>query len=133
MRKLKFFLIFFVLCSAFSWCLAIYYFIKPDFNDKQCETVRENYKKIQIGMNKDEVLLLIGKEPRYQISRYPGIFPEQKTVWEFWMLCSELNSCIFDQSVGRVVCHKWQMIAFDNETEKLVKIFSDDLEKIGFD
>jgi hypothetical protein len=133
MRKLKFLIIFLILCSPIPSCLVLYYVITPDFSKKQCEIVRENYKKIRIGMKKEEILLLIGKEPRYQISRYPGIFPEQKTVWEFWMLCSDFNSCIFDQSVKRVVCHKWQMIAFDAETGKVVKIFSDDLEKIGFD
>jgi hypothetical protein len=113
--------------------LFAYKFFAPDFNEKQRETIREKYKKIRIGMNKEEVLLLIGKEPRYQISRYPGIFPEQKTVWEFWMLCADLNSCILVESLGRVQCYEWQMIAFDTETGKVVKIFSDDLERIGFD
>ncbi|AFZ34588.1 hypothetical protein Sta7437_1008 [Stanieria cyanosphaera PCC 7437] len=49
------------------------------------------------------------------------------------MLCSDLNSCIFVKSLGRVQCYEWQMIAFNTETGKVVKVFSDDPERIGFE
>lgn len=120
MIKLKILFAFFILCSLIPSCLVIYIIFIPGFSEKQCEIIRENYKKIRIGMNKEEVLLQIGKEPHYKVSRDPGFFLEQKTVWEFWMLCKEKP-------------YKWQMIAFDTETGKVVKIFSDSPERIGFD
>jgi hypothetical protein len=121
MKKLKFFLVFLVLCVSIPSCLFVYKFFAPDFSEKQCKIIKENYKKLRIGMNKEEVLVLIGKEPRYQIYPYSRVvFPEQRTQWEIWMLCKEKP-------------YKWQMIAFDTETEKVVKIFSDDPERVGFD
>jgi hypothetical protein len=122
MKKLKFFLIFFFICSLTPGFLVAYIIFRPpDFSKKRCELVQENYKKIQIEMNKEEVLLLIGKEPRYKVYPYAGVvFPYQKTQWEIWMLCKEKP-------------YKWQMIAFDIETEKVVKIFSDDPERVGFE
>lgn len=121
MTKLKFLIIFLILCSPIPSCLVFYYVITPDFSEKQCELVRKNYKKIRIGMNKEEVLLLIGKEPRYKVYPYAEVvFPYQKTQWEIWLLCKEKP-------------YKWQMIAFDTETRKVVKIFSDSPERIGFE
>jgi hypothetical protein len=121
MKLLKLFLIFFFVCSLIPGLLVAYIiFNSPGFSEKQCEVIKGNYKKLRIGMNKQEVLLLIGKEPGYQLTRYPGFFPEQNTVWEFWMLCKEKP-------------YKWQMIAFDTETGKVVKNFSDDPERVGFE
>jgi hypothetical protein len=121
MIKLRFLIIFLILCISIPSCLFVYKFFAPEFSEKQCETVRENYKKIRIGMNKEEVLLLIGKEPRYKVYPYAGVvFPYQKTQWEIWLLCKEKP-------------YKWQMIAFDTETGKAVKLFSDSPERIGFE
>jgi hypothetical protein len=123
MKILKFFLISLcilcILTPGFS--LAYIIFRLHDFSEKRCEIVRENYKKIQIGMNKEEVLFLIEKKPLFRVYRNSGtIFPEQKKQWEIWRLCKEKP-------------YKWQMIAFDTETEKVVKIFSDDPERVGFE
>ena len=120
MNKLKKTIILVVSFYFLAVSLIIYSFLSPNFTKKECEVIRKNFGKLKIGMSKEEVLLLIGKESDYKIYRYPRIFPEQKTVWEFWLLCKEKP-------------YKWQMIAFDSETEKVVKVFYDELERIGFD
>lgn len=94
--------------------------------------MRKNFERIKIGMNKQEILLVINSEPKSKVYLYPGFFPKQKTEWEIWMLCADLDSCIFVQSLGRKQCYEWHMIAFDTQTGKVIKIFSDNPERIGF-
>ena len=111
--------------------IIIYNFLTPVYSEQDCEVIRQNYEKLKLGMNKEEVLLLIKKEPDYKVYRYSDFFPEQETEWEIWLLCKDFNSCIID-SLGQEQCYEWQMIAFDTETGKVVKIFSDDPERVGF-
>ena len=134
MDKLKKIIILFVSFYFLAVSLIIYSFLSPDFSKKECEAIRANFGKIKIGMSKEEILMLIKKEPDYQTSRYPGVFREQKTVWEFWLLCSDPDSCVVINPIAKQ-CSRWQIVAFDYETEKVVKIFDDEdeLERIGFD
>ena len=130
--KLNFLIIFLILCISISSCLITYSFFRPDFNKKQCEAIRENYGKITIGMNREEVTLLLNSRVRNRVYPYSGvIFPEQWAQWEVWLLCKDLNSCIKAVS-GKEQCYEWLMVAFDIKTGKVVKIFSDDPERIGF-
>jgi len=121
------------LCILVPSCLVTYSFFQPDYSQKECEAIRANYENIKVGMNKEEVLSFIGSEPSSKVYPYSKVaFPEQETQWEIWMLCADLNSCIYVESLGREQCYEWQMIAFDFQTGKVVKIFSDDPERIGF-
>jgi len=126
MIKLKFFLIAIFIGLITSSCVTlIIQATRPAFTDKQCEVVRENFEKLKIGMTKDEIFPLIGgKRPR-KIIRNPGQFSEQKTKWEIYPLCYDLESCIIKKSEKKV-CYEWQMIAFDTETNKVIKIFSEE-------
>lgn len=117
-----------ILIFAFS---LIYEFLTPKINNDKCEAIRERYEKIKIGMSKDEVISLINTEPNGKVYRHSGFFSEQKSEWEIWILCADLNSCITIKT-GKKQCYKWQMLAFDTTTQKVIKIFSDDPEKIGF-
>ena len=132
MDKLKKIIILFVSFYFLAVSLIIYSFLSPNFSKKECEAIRENFGKIKIGMSKKEVLLVIKKEPDYKLNHAPGLFPEQKTEWEIWMLCADLNSCIFVESLGREQCYEWHMIAFNSQTGKVIKFFSDDPDKVGF-
>ena len=130
--KLKFLIIFLILYISIPSCLITYSFFRPDFSKKQCEAIRENYGKIRIGMNREEVISLLNSIVRSKVYPYSGvIFPEQQTQWEVWLLCKDLNSCIMTAS-GKEQCYEWLMVAFDIKTGKVVKIFSDDPERIGF-
>lgn len=120
MARLKLVIVSVVIGYFLCWALVIYKSIEPDYSQKECDIIKKNFDQIELGMSKKEVLSIINKEPDYKISRYPGLFLEQKTVWEFWLLCKEKP-------------YQWQMIAFDSETEKVVKVFYDELERIGFD
>jgi len=70
-------------------------------------------------MSKEEVLSIIKNKPDYRFNHSPGLFPEQNTDWEIWMLCADLDSCIFEESLGRERCYKSHMIAFDSQTGKV--------------
>lgn len=131
MSKLKIVIIYFILGYFLFWTLAIYKYTKPDFSENQCEVIRQNFYQIELGMSKGEVLSIINKEPSNKVYRSPGFFPEQNTEWEFWMLCADLSSCIVTSS-GKEQCYEWHMLAFDTQTQKVVKIFSDNPERIGF-
>ena len=131
MSKLKTAIIYFILGYFIFWALVVYKYTEPDFSNNECETIRENYEQIKPGMSKEEVLLLIDSEPRNKIYPYSGVFPEQKTQWEIWLLCAELGSCIVADS-GIEKCYKWQMVAFDSKTEKVIKAFHDSPDRVGF-
>ena len=132
MIKPKFLITLLVLCILIPSCLISYSFFRPDFNKKQCEVIRENFGKIKIGMNREEVLSLLDARVRTKIYPYAGVIsPEQKTQWEIWLLCKDVNSCVVTNS-GSKNCSKWLMVAFDFETGKVVKIFSDTPDNIGF-
>jgi hypothetical protein len=55
MKLLKLFLIFLFVCSLIPGLLVAYIiFSSPGFSEKQCEVIKGNYKKLRIGMNKQE-------------------------------------------------------------------------------
>ena len=114
-----------------SSCAFIKYQITPEYTNKQCSIVRKNFYKLKIGMNKSDVIPLIGGKRIKDILLNPNYFPEQKNVWEIWPLCYEPKSCIKNNS-NQKKCYEWQMIAFDSATGKVIKIFSDNPEMIGF-
>jgi len=117
MKKSKLLITFLILSILIPSFLIIYSFLKPNFSKPE--------------MSKKEVLLLIGKEPYYKIHKYSKIFPEQKNDWEFWMLCSDLDSCnVYNLFLKN--CTRWQMLAFDTKTEKVTKVFYDSPERVGF-
>lgn len=132
MNKLKVLIASFVLLPFLFGSLALYAFLKPDFSKAECEAIRKNLNKIQLGMSKEEVLLIL-KQDEIESIVYPTslLFPEQKSQWEFWLLCADLNSCIVEDS-GKEQCYEWHMLAFDSKTEKVIKVFSDSPERIGF-
>ena len=125
------FLLFLISVSSYG-CTFINHTFTPNYTEKQCEQIESNFDQLKNGMDKTEVISLIGKESRYKVYRYPGFFLEQKNEWEIWILCVDSESCIFQQSLGREQCYKWHMIAFDVKTGKLVKVFSDNPERVGF-
>lgn len=135
MAKFKDLIISIVVSFSLSWLLFcflfIYSYVKPDYSKKECEVVRQNFDEIKPGMSKEEVLLLINSEPRSKIFPYSGVFPEQKTQWEIWLLCADLDSCIVADSDIKT-CYEWQMIAFDSKTEKVIKAFYDSPDRVGF-
>lgn len=131
MSKLKTLIISLVSCYLLAWALVFYEFTKPDYSKNECEVIRKNFDKIKLGMSKEAVLLLINTEPSSKIHRYPGFFLEQNTDWEIWMLCANLNSCVVT-NLGNKQCYEWQMVAFDSQTERVVKVFSDNPERVGF-
>ena len=92
----------------------------PNYTEEQCKQIKSNFDRLKIGITKTEVISLIGKESREKIYPYSGLFPEHKSQWEIWLLCKEKP-------------YQWQMVAFDMKTGKLVKVFSDELERIGFE
>jgi len=132
MKKLKFLITFTVLSALIASCIISYNFFRPDFSKNQCEAIRENFGKIKTGMDKEEVESLLSAKVRSKIYPYTAVFPEQQAQWEIWMLCADLNSCIFVASLGREQCYKWHMIAFDTQTGKVVKVFSDSPDRVGF-
>lgn len=130
MIMLKVFITILFLSTSISSC-SIYNFFAPDFTKKECEYIRKKLPKIQRGMTKEKVFTLINTEIKSKVYPHSGLFPEHKTQWEIWILCVDLDSCITANS-GSKQCYKWHMIAFDVETNKVVKVFSDDPERIGF-
>ena len=104
----------------------------PGYTEKECQQIEANLDKFKIGMDRIEVISLIGKESGDIIHLNPGMFPEQKTKWEVWRLCVDPKSCMFVESLGKEWCHESYMVAFDLETGKLIKVFSDDPEMTGF-
>lgn len=133
MEKFQFLIIFSVLSILIPSGIISYSFFRPDFSKKQCDTIRANFGKIKTGMNKKEVESFLSSKARTKIYPNAGvIFPEQKDQWEIWLLCQDLNSCIFVTSLDREHCYEWHMIAFDVETETVVKVFSDDPDRVGF-
>jgi len=131
MKKSKLLITFLILSILIPSFLIIYSFLKPNFSKKECKIIRQKFEKIKPEMSKKEVLLLIGKEPYYKIHKYSKIFPEQKNDWEFWMLCSDLDSCnVYNLFLKN--CTRWQMLAFDTKTEKVTKVFYDSPERVGF-
>lgn len=131
MNKLKKIIVYLVSGYLLFWLLVIYKFTEPNLSTKECEVIRQNFDKIKLGMSNEEVLLLIYSEPESKIYPYSEVFPEQKIQWEIWLLCADLNSCIVTDS-GRKQCYEWQMVAFDSQTGKVVKVFYDNPERVGF-
>lgn len=122
-----------LLMSVTSYgCTFINHTFTANYTKQECQQIEANIDKLKIGMNKTKVISLIGKESRDKVYPNLGLFPEHKSQWEIWLLCVDSNSCVFQQSLGREQCYKWHMIAFDVETGKLVKVFSDNPERIGF-
>jgi murein tripeptide amidase MpaA len=122
MIKLKIAIV--ALCLSFttSSCIFIGNAFRTGYTEKQCNQIAANFDKLKIGINKSEVINLIGEESDNKIYPNPGYskaLPEQKTQWKIWLLCQEQP-------------YQWQMIAFDIHTQKLVKVFSDDPDTIGF-
>lgn len=132
MIKLKIVIVALCLSITNSSCNFIGNVLRTGYTNEQCNQIAANFDKLKIGMAKNEVINLIGEESNNIIYRSPGLFPEQKTEWEIWMLCVDSKSCIFQQSLGREQCYRWHMIAFDTKNNKLIKVFSDDPERIGF-
>ncbi|MEM8677355.1 MAG: hypothetical protein AAGF83_26375, partial [Cyanobacteria bacterium P01_G01_bin.67] len=113
-------------------CLFIYYAFTPHYTKEECKQIKSNLNQLRIGMTKIEVISLIRKESKDKVYPYSGLFPEHKTQWEILMLCVDSDSCIYVKTLEREQCREWHMIAFDAQTGKVVKIFSDDPERIGF-
>ena len=132
MIKFKIIILFFCLSIFISSCSFIGNVFRLGYTEEQCKQIKANFNQLKIGMTKNQVVSLIGEKSNYIVYRYPGFFPEQKTEWEIWLLCVDSKSCIFQESLGREQCYKWHMIAFDVKTGKLMKVFSDNPERIGF-
>ena len=113
-------------------CTFIHHTFAPNYTKEECQKIEANLDKLEIGMDKTEVISLIGKESQDKVYPYSGLFPEHKNQWEIWLLCVDSDSCIFQQSLGREQCYKWYMVAFDLETDKLIKVFSDNPERVRF-
>ena len=122
-----------LLISVASYgCTFINHTFTPNYTKEECQQIEANLDKLKIGMDKTEVISLIGKESRDKVYPYSELFPEHKNQWEIWLLCVDSDSCVFQQSLEREQCYEWHMIAFDVETGKLVKVFSYDPEMAGF-
>ena len=132
MIKLKIFLTVIFLSITTSSCTLFnrLHIFTPEYTKEQCDVVSKNFYKLKIGMTKEEVIPLIGGERKSTVYRNIGLFPEQKTQWEIWPLCYDPESC--KNNSEKKQCYEWQMIAFDTQTGKVVKIFSGDPELIGF-
>lgn len=100
--------------------LADRYLYPHPYTQEQCKYVAKNFHKLNLGMRKAEVIPLIGGERK----RMPtGRFERnQKNKWAIWALCK-----------NRKNEREWLMIAFDTKTDKVVKIFSGNPEKYGFE
>lgn len=112
----------FCLSITTSSCSFISNVFRLGYTEEQCKQINTNLNQLKIGMTKNEVIKLIGEESNYIIYPNPGYskaFPEQKNQWEIWLLCQKSP-------------YQWQMIAFDVKTDRLIKVFSDDPDKIGF-
>lgn len=103
-----------------SGCSFLDLLVSP-YTDEQCKKVEQNFGKLKIGMNKEEVIPLIGGERSVQVTYPPGKFPwkergeyetQQKNPWQLWVLCH--NSKSRDE---------WLMIAFDTKNNRVVRIF----------
>ena len=132
MIKSKIAILFFLLSITCSSCRFPTLTFTPGYTEKECQQIEANLDKLEIGMTRTEVISLIAEKSGDIIHLNPGLFPEQKTIWEIWRLCVDRKSCIFEESLGREVCYEWYMIAFDLETGKLIKVFSDDPERVRF-
>ena len=116
-----------IVISVGGLFLYVYITSPPAFTDKQCEVVKQNFDKLKVGMTKKEVIPLIGGERKvraiYNSGKFPGEPPsEQKTPWEVWALCDNPQKY-----------YEWYFIAFDTKTNKVVKIFSGEIDDYGFD
>jgi hypothetical protein len=131
MIKPKIVFIAFCLSINISSCAFIKEQITLEFTTEQCSVVKSNFDKLKIGMNKNDVIPLIGGKRVKYVLLNPKHFSEQKNVWEIWPLCYDSKSCINSNSES-LKCYEWQMIAFDTVTGKVVKIFSADPEITGF-
>lgn len=89
-----------IVISVGGLFLYIYITSPPTFTSEQCEVVKQNFNKLKVGMTKEQVIPLMGGERRVRITLNPGNFPgeqpgeylsEQKTPWEVWALCNNLN------------------------------------------
>ena len=133
MIKSKIAILFYLLTiTCFSCSDGIYFVSAPDYTEEECKHIEANFDKLKIGMNKTEVISLIGRESLDKVLLDPEFFPEQKTMWEVWRLCIDPKSCTFVESLGREQCSQWYMIAFNFETNKLIKVFSEEAEKVLF-
>ena len=71
-----------ILISIASYgCTFVNQTYTPNYTKKQCEQMESNFNQLKIGMNKNEVISWIGKESRYKVYPYSGLFPEQQNQW----------------------------------------------------
>jgi hypothetical protein len=119
MIKFKIIVTAFCFSISISSCTLINNMSRPGYTERQCKQIAVNYDQLKIGMTKIAVINLIGETSDNIIFPYSGVFPEQKNQWEIWLLCKENPDL-------------WQMIAFDMKTNKLIKVFSDDPDRVGF-
>ena len=123
-------MIFFMSIASYG-CTFFSYTFAPNYTKEQCKKMESNFDKLKIGMTKPDVISLIGKESKDKVYPYSGLFPEHQNQWEIWLLCVDSDSCVIQVS-GKKQCYKWHMIAFDIKTDTLLKVFSDNPERIGF-
>ena len=133
MIKSKIAILFYLLSiTCFSCSHASYLSFTSNYTKKECQQIEANLDRLKIGMERTEVISLIGKESRYKLYSNSGLFPEHNTQWEVWLLCKDPKSCMFVQHLERRRCYESYMIAFDVKTDKLIKVFSYDPEMAGF-
>lgn len=120
-----------IVISVLGLFLYVYITSPPAFTDEQCEVVKQNFDKLKVGMTKEQVIPLIGGERKVGVILNPGSFPgerpgeflsEQKTPWEVWALCNNPQTD-----------YEWYFIAFDTKTNKVVKIFSGEIDDYRFE